>query len=493
MPSSRICSITAELLICLVLASACQRWTAGSAPSPTPAVPSIDAAGTARAPIGDEARAFPGAEGFGASTPGGRGGRVLAVTNLNDAGPGSLRAAIETSGPRIVVFRVAGTIQLILPLDIREPYITIAGQTAPGHGITLRDAATAADPLMDIRTHDVIVRYLTLRAGPPAAGDAMNISGLKHSTYNIVVDHNSMSWGVDQVFATWYDVRDVSIQWNIFSEGLKCSNHPEGCHSNGPMLGSYASNEQGDPPGASGISFHHNLAAENGERNPLVKTGGICDVVNNVAYDAFGTFSHVDMDRQLAMIPVNYVGNYFIPGPDTVPGKYGIRAINPGPFGTEIYVEGNIGPHRSEDSLPQIDIVNPDSRQYVTATRHPAASITATSALEAYRSVLANAGANAGLACDGTWFDRQDSIDNRVIHAIRQRTGKVINDPSEVGGWLDIPPATPCADSDADGMPDAWEQRFGLNPSNPADANADANGNGYTNIEEFLNGYRPIP
>jgi len=162
---------------------------------------------------------FPGAEGFGTSTAGGRGGNVIQVTNLNDSGPGSLRFAVDADAPRIVVFRVAGTIELKTSLVISNPFITIAGQTAPGSGITLRSASAEVEALIQIETHDVIVRFITLRAGPPSAGDAMQILASKsHETYNIVIDHNSMSWAVDRNLSTWYDVHDISIQWNIFSE-----------------------------------------------------------------------------------------------------------------------------------------------------------------------------------------------------------------------------------------------------------------------------------
>jgi pectate lyase len=436
--------------------------------------------------------AFPGAEGFGANTPGGRGGKTILVSNLNDSGPGSLRAAIEAKEPRIVVFRVAGTIKLESSLDITSPYITIAGQTAPGGGITLRNIHARADPLIAINTHDVIVRYLTLRTGPPAAGDAMGIISRSHDAYNIIIDHNSMSWGVDQVFATWYDVHNISIQWNIFSEALDCSIHPKGCHSKGSLLGSYASDENKNQPGAKNISFHHNLMAHNGERNPLIKTSGVCDVVNNVVYNPFGTFSHVDMDRQLALIPVNYIGNYFKVGPDTTLGKYGIRAINPGEFGAQIFVQGNIGPHREEVALPEINIVDPNSRQYVTNSRNPAPRVTTTTAVEAYIAVLENAGAKLGLNCDGSFFDRRDEIDKRIINDVVHGTGKIIDDPLEVGGWLTIPLATPCDDADLDGMPDAWEKIFGFNPNDPFDSRVDNNGNGYTNLEDYLNGASPI-
>ncbi len=430
---------------------------------------------------------------MGSESKGGRGGQVIEVTNLNDDGAGSLRAAIETSGPRIVVFRVAGTIELQSSLVVSNPYITIAGQSAPGQGITLRDVSAEVEALMEIETHDVVVRYLTLRGGPPSAGDAMQIlASASHDTYNVVVDHNSMSWAVDRDLSTWYDVHDVSIQWNLFSEALNCSINPKGCHSKGVLLGGYASDESKDKPGAYNISFHHNLMAHDGERNPYIEAAGIVDVVNNVAYNPFGTFSHVDMVDQLAQDRVNYVGNYYKPGPNT-DVKYGIRAMNPGAQGAGLFVKGNIGPQRENDNLPDINIVNPDSREYVVPVPFPAAAITTTSALEAYDQVLADAGATKSLDCNGNFVDRRDAIDTRIVADVTNGTGKIIDDPSQVGGWLTIPPASPCVDSDHDGMPDAWELKYGLNPQDPSDASKDANEDGYTNIEEFLNGTRPIP
>jgi len=491
----RLLYLFGEILSLVLLLSACQSMIYRSASSaqsvrntplipassPLPLTPTLTQSGAINA------YAFPGAEGFGSSTPGGRGGKVIAVTNLNDSGQGSLRAAIEAPGPRTVIFRIAGTIKLQSTLDITEPYITIAGQTAPGAGITLRDIDADADPLMRIETHDVVVRYLSFRAGPPAAGDAMNIDTRTHLTYNIVVDHNSMSWGVDQVFATWYDVHDISIQWNIFAEALDCSIHPKGCHSKGPMLGSYSSDKNRNQPGARNISFHHNLMAHNGERNPLVKTSGVCDVVNNVVYNPVGPSSHVDMEYQLMSIPVNYIGNYFKPGPDTV-GRYGIRASNINSLGAEIFVQGNIGPHRWSDDVAEYQIVHPDTRRYLVESPHPAAPVTTATAFEAYHQVLADAGANVGLGCDGRFFQRRDAIDARIINDVINGTGKIIDDPLEVGGWLTIPAASPCQDTDLDGMPEVWEKMFDLNPNDPSDSGVDANGNGYTNLEEYLNG-----
>ena len=438
-------------------------------------------------------RAFPSAEGFGAMSLGGRGGRVIEVTNLEDAGPGSLRAAVEAEGPRIVVFRLAGTISLQSSLMITHPFITIAGQTAPGQGITLRDINSAVEALILIETHDVVIRYLTLRAGPPSPGDAMMIqSSNTHDTYNVVIDHNSMSWAVNRDLATWYDVHDISIQWNIFSEGLNCSINPKGCHSKGALLGGYASDENKDKPGASNFSFHHNLMAHNVERNPLVSTSGVTDVVNNVVYNPAGSFSQVDMQGQLAVIPANYVGNYFKPGVDTDPGKYGIKVANVGALGAKIYIQGNIGPHRLTDTQPEINIVDPTARRYIVPVRNPAAPISTTNAMDAYDQVLVGAGANMGLNCDGTFFSRRDAIDTRIVNDVINGIGKIIDDPSQVGGWLTISPADPCTDSDHDGMPDAWEEKYGFNPNDPSDANQNANGNGYTNIEEFLNGTDPL-
>jgi pectate lyase len=435
---------------------------------------------------------FPEAEGFGTMTVGGRGGDVIEVTNLDDSGPGSLRAAIKAAGNRIIIFRVAGTIELESSLVIENPYITIAGQTSPGQGITLRGIKPEVEALILIKTHDVVIRFLALRAGPPSAGDGMMIlTSAAHDTYNIVIDHNSFSWAVNRNLATWYDVHDITIQWNIFSEGLNCSIHPKGCHSKGVLLGGYASDENKDKPGAGNISFHHNLLAHNGERNPLISTSGVTDVVNNVAYNPFGSFSHVDMQNQLTVIPVNYVGNIFKAGVDTDAGKYGVDIASKKILGAHIYVLGNIDQHRTADTQAEIDMVDPDARPFVVSVRNPAVAITTSSVFEAYDQVLAGAGANMGLSCDGTFFSRRDAIDTRIVNDVLTGTGKIIDDPSDVGGWLVMASATPCTDADHDGMPDVWEENNGFNPADSLDGSKDADEDGYTNVEEFLNGTDP--
>ncbi|HTP02654.1 MAG TPA: hypothetical protein VMJ64_14860 [Anaerolineales bacterium] len=491
--TSRLVLIATTAVLLAGCSAAPQDPTSATATVSSVTIPTQSPATATAKPAPADIPAFPGAEGMGARSKGGRGGQVIEVTNLDDSGPGSLRAAIDASGPRTVVFRVAGTIELQTGLKVRNPFITIAGQTAPGGGITIRDVNAAAENLVEVQTHDVVIRYLTLRAGPPSAGDAMQVlASANHDTYNVVIDHNSMSWGVNRDLSTWYDVHDVSIQWNIFSEGLNCSINPKGCHTKGVLLGGYASDESKSQPGAYNLSFHHNLMAHDGERNPYIEAAGVVDVVNNVAYNPSGTFSHIDMVDQLAQDQVNYVGNYYKPGPDTEV-KYSIRALNPGTPGAGIYVKGNLGPQRQEDNQPDIEVVNPDSRQFVVSAPYPAAPVTTTSAQQAYQQVTADAGANKGLDCSGAFISRRDAIDTRIVSDVLNGTGKIIDDPSQVGGWLTIPPAVPCADADHDGMPDAWEAKYGLNPNDPSDGARDANADGYTNLEEFLNGTRPTP
>jgi pectate lyase len=391
---------------------------------------------------------------------------------------------------------VGGTIVVDSDIKINNPYITIAGQTAPGGGITLRNnPSSQMYTTLDIRTHDVILRYLTIRPGPPPAtggGDAVGIGTQKPNVYNLMIDHCSFSWAVDEVFCTWYAVKNISIQWSLFSEGLNCSTHPKGCHSKGVLLGSHASDEKNTQLGAANISFHHNLLAHNVERNPWISASGLVDVVNNVIYNPDGTFSHVCLTSK-SIMPVNYVGNYFKPGPNTIVGgpKYEVKTKADGGYGAAIYLKGNIGPRRTSDSLPETACIAPESLSYVVETRHAAAAVRTTSAAEAYTTVLNEAGAKKGLDCSGRFFDRRDAIDSRVVMDVRNGTGKVINHPSEVGGWLTVAGGDACIDSDHDGMPDGWEQAQGLNPNDPTDRNLDPDGDGYTKLEEYLNGANP--
>ena len=433
-----------------------------------------------RAPTAPSVPAFPGAEGFGANSVGGRGGRVIEVTNLNDSGPGSLRAAVEAKGPRIVVFRTGGTIELYSSLVIDNPYITIAGQTAPGGGITLKNHPSNRGAPLIIKTHDVIIRHISSRPGASTQEacclDAIQIIG---SAYNVIIDHCSISWATDEVMSASIAPHDISIQWSIIAEGLADSTHEKGPHSMGMLF-----KQSRD------ISVHHNLLAHNVRRNPKINTGGLVDVVNNVIYNSGSTVSRPK--DEFNRVRVNYVGNYFRRGPDSASGKYFIKTEDhANDFGFEIFVQGNITPHRPRDDMDESLVVSPDDRKWIVLTRYGAPLVTTTSALEAYEQVLANAGATIGLDSQGNSYWRRDTVDERIVNDVRNGTGRIIDDPSEVGGWPELAAGTPPADTDHDGMPNEWEVRYRLNPNQPSDGPADADGDGYTNVEEYLNGTKP--
>jgi len=217
--------------------------------------------------------AFPGAEGFGAQTPGGRGGKVIPVVNLNDSGPGSLRAACEAEGARIVIFRVAGIIDLKKNIKVTEPFLTLAAQTAPGDGICLRGFA------LEIRTHDVIVRYLRSRpgAGSGKEVDAMDVGSGAH---DVVIDHCSATWAVDENLSPSGSISNVTVQWCLIAEGLNHSIHHKGAHGYGSLVRAVG-----------GLSLHHNLWAHNNARNPRLGENyhqppyPTFDVRNNVIYN----------------------------------------------------------------------------------------------------------------------------------------------------------------------------------------------------------------
>ena len=431
--------------------------------------------------------AFYGAEGFGAGSLGGRGGKVYEITNTNDSGSGSLRSCVEASGPRICVFKTGGLISLNSPLSIKNPYITIAGQTAPGGGITIKLGSSTEVFL--IKTHDVIMRYITVRPGPGGENHGNQIAANGVEVYNIMIDHNTYSWGVDSDIETWYRVVNTSIQWSIISEPLDCSTHSKGCHSKGLMIGGYAGGEGSNTKGSENISILHNLIAHYGERGPLIQACGIVQIVNNISYDPLWTFAHQQLNCPNYTSYVNWIGNYHKLGPDstsTTDLKV-IPADNGTMYAGKVYVQGNIGPSRKTSSQPDSDWVNSGSRSFIVTLPAIAPIVTTTDALTAYNSVLANAGNNAGLNCDGTWFARRDAIDTRIVNDVINGTGHIIDNPSEVGGWITPASGTPCLDSDHDGMPDVWELAHGLNPNNIADGNQIFS-SGYTNLEEFLNG-----
>ncbi|MBN1362752.1 MAG: hypothetical protein JW993_19290 [Sedimentisphaerales bacterium] len=437
--------------------------------------------------------AFPGAWGGGMFTTGGRGGEVIEVTNLNDSGSGSLRAAIEREGPRVVVFRVAGIIQLQSNLDIDNPDITIAGQSAPGDGICL------ANHSLNINTHNIILRHLRVRRGRPEGGQGSdNIGGNPEG--RIIVDHCSTSWGMDENLSLYRYMKplprggtvklpteNVTVQYCISSEALNAGNHAFG--------GTWGGRDS---------TFHHNLFACNTGRNPSIGMSGEFDYRNNVIFN----WRHRTMDGGDETSMINVINCYYKPGPaanrdmiSTIarieqrdmyspgnrwrPGNwYPEAAPRPGKW----YVAGNI-----VEGFPEVTANNwkgmrgPEEIARVN-TPFEGWPVNQETALEAFESVLAKAGAT---------LPRRDAVDVRVTNMVR--TGEVmteagiVNDPKEVGGYPDysftsdeVP-----ADSDHDGMPDAWEKTHSLNAQDVSDGPLDTDGDGYSNLEEYLNGTDP--
>ncbi|HET9907728.1 MAG TPA: hypothetical protein VFQ23_13835 [Anaerolineales bacterium] len=450
--------------------------------------------------------AFPGAEGFGAQSLGGRGGRVIEVTNLNDSGPGSLRECVNAQGPRTCVFRIGGTITTQSEIIVTNPYLTIAGHTAPGGGITLRAAQNYHEEPFIINTHDVIIRYVRFRAGAAAVpGSSRRSLTISNGAYNIMIDHCSFSWATDQPLLLIDGVRNTTIQWSIVSEALANSTHmEEGVfqeHSTGLSVSgkNYRSTQR-----TGNITIHHNLLAHNGGRNPQNAGYGLEDVVNNIIYN-WGGQGFTTHDLQ-ANVPSNIVANYFKAGVNSTGAEIRASHTNDANTGPQIYVYGNIGPRRPSDTLPHINSVSSGDQIYVVPNRFPAPAVTTTSADVAYRNVLLKAGVRIPML---------DAVDKRILEEVKNGTGKIIDcvsaneltspincasrvyvspadytrygisDPLDSKGWPVLAAGTPPQDTDHDGMPDTWESARGLNP-NTNDSAQDRNGDGYTNIEEYL-------
>lgn len=459
-----------------------------------------------------EVPAFPGAEGGGAYSFGGRGGKVIVVTSLADSGPGTLRAACEQGGARTVVFNVAGIIKLKTPLIIRAPYITIAGQSAPGDGVCV------AGESVWINTHDVIIRFMRFRRGETWVGRRDDAIG-GNPVGNIMIDHVSASWGLDENMSMYRHMYNdstgkteeklgtvnITIQNSIFSEALDTWNHAFG-----------------STLGGENCTFMRNLWADNAGRNPSIGWNGVFNFANNVVFN----WVHRSTDGGDYKALYNIINNYYKPGPLTPKDSpVGYRILKPESgrsklpyvvFG-RVHMEGNIveGNERvtkdNWDGGVQIEGKDGNEMDFETAKTyfakmrydkpHPMAKISILPTQTAYNYVLENVGAT---------LPKRDPVDTRVIEQVR--TGKIsylknvtlpstqfehrrlpidsykqgiITDISQVGGYPDYK-GTPYKDSDKDGMPDDWETKNGLNPNDPSDASKYTS-TGYTNIENYLN------
>lgn len=429
--------------------------------------------------------AFPGAEGYGRFATGGRGGDVFIVTNLADAGPGSLREGLRSAtGPRTIVFEVAGTIELKSRLELDKSRITIAGQTAPGDGITLKDFTFQIK-----NATNVIVRYLRVRLGDEnkakgakGGDDAFNSNDIDQ----MIIDHCSLSWAIDGT----HDLRrggNVTVQWCILSEALNRSLHNKPEHA---MCASYR-----DLSG--NLSLHHNLYSTCRDRHPTLGSAQnppryIVDFRNNVIYNwsASGTANFADHF-------INCVSNVWRPGPMSDPAKLPIAMKGSLPDLAKGFMQGNVFDEREDltrDNYAALDF----KRWLREGTNYKYAGTvadwqTATSpvlAADTPRTQTAREAAELVLARAGASLPR-DAVDKRVTDDVRNRRGKLLDSQREVGGWPVLQSKLAPADTDRDGMPDAWEKAHGLNPNNSADRNADRTGDGYTNLEEYLNSLCP--
>ncbi|MEW6355381.1 MAG: pectate lyase [Planctomycetota bacterium] len=427
--------------------------------------------------------AFPGAEGFGASALGGRGGRVVEVTTLANDGPGSLRQACYAEGPRIVVFRIGGLIELQTDIKISNPFLTIAGQSAPGDGICLKSGT------LRVCTHDVVIRFIRARVGDGPSGvspenrDALKIEG--SDVHNIMVDHCSFSWAIDENVSTWATPHDITIQWCIVAEGLLWSLHPKSHaakgkvpHSMGLLIGRSTNR----------VTIHHCLMAHNNMRNPLLQIDSVqspsdLDCRNNVVYN-FGTCASVAAGN----IRLNYMGNYLKRGTNSTSEKeLAIDLDRKGSGGCpQVFLAGNIGPNNldgRDDNWKMVwDMKTLGEGKVRVKEPFPFPGATTEDAHASYEAVLLSAGATRPV---------RDAVDARIVKDVREGTGRIINSTSEVGGWPEYRSAAPLPDSDHDGIPDEWETAHGLNPNDPSDGPKDKDGDGYTNVEEFLNETQP--
>lgn len=407
--------------------------------------------------------AFPGAEGFGAFAEGGRGGAVLFVTTLEDydAGtapiPGSLRAAVEAAGPRTILFRTSGNIELKRILEIRNPRVTIAGQSAPGEGITIRNYG------IDVAAPHVVLRYLRVRPGDVSG---MELDAINVRSTDVIIDHCSASWATDETVSVIEGSSNVTVQWSLVTESLNNSVHVKGEHGYGSLISTTGN-----------VSVHHNVYAFHKSRNPRPRDV-LLDFRNNVVY-GWGDRAGYNGDDSAR---INYVGNYLIP---LSYSDNADLAFTAGGNDTRLFLEGNVLRHTDGGDRTGWSLVEgpagtgSTAEQTLSAGRPFAVAPSATHAAQtAFDLVVSVAGATR---------PTRDAVDGRVVDLIRDGHGAIINSQDEVGGWPALAGGPLPPDEDNDGMSDAWEDRFGLDSSDSNDHALDLDGDGYTNLEEYLN------
>jgi hypothetical protein len=375
-------------------------------PLPDPPVPLWRAHPAYPLAIGAGEPVFPGAEGYGAYSRGGAGGRTIAVENLRDSGPGSLRAAVEAEGPRIVVFRTGGAIALQTPIEVRHPWVTIDGHDAPSGGITLRGHGIA------VRTHDVVLRYFRIRLGDEGVASAVNYQAgegedalrFEDGTRDAIADHLSLGWTTGKIVTSTLMADRITIQWCILSESLNFAGH------------GYAA-----LAGGNRVTWHHNLFAHNYSRNVRFQGALSADFVNNVVYDWGETAAYGEFDR------LNYVANYLKPGPSTTqkPPFFhrGDAAVLPG----SVYLSGNVmegEPRVTDDNWRGMGYYYLDRESLNAAGPFPAPPVKIEDARAACERILAAA---------GDTLPARDAVDARVTREVREGTGRIIRWVREAG------------------------------------------------------------
>lgn len=400
---------------------------------------------------------------------------MIQVTNLADSGTGSLRACMEATGARTCIFRVAGTIELLSQIRVTSGQLTVAGQTAPGGGIAIRNAPSnlTGSPLF-LQAPNLIIRDIRVRPGPTSGTrqDTTDAITVDSGAQNTIIDHVSLSWATDEVFNSTKASGNITLQWSLVYEGLSRSTHIQGEHSKGVFVE------------GSNISLHHVYMAHATDRMPNAGTGSRIDIVNTVSYDMrekahqyFSNLQNQNNPNSGQTRLANIISNWVSFGPSTLRGTpvYGgdyVVEFSTFPRNAQLFLQGNIDGRRNSNSVDNRLFLDPNDWSFAVNSLIGVLSVQQfTDAQQAVRDTLTFAGA---------W--PRDATDQRIIANFRSCAGRIIDSPSEVGGWPALPGGTAYADADADGMDDAWESATGL-----TNANADADGDGFTNLEEFLN------
>ncbi|MEL6338760.1 MAG: hypothetical protein AAFQ65_02565 [Myxococcota bacterium] len=425
--------------------------------------------------LNERAVAFPGAVGFGAEATGGRFGRVLKVTQLGDSGSGSLRWALEQSGPRIVVFETGGVIELKDRIDVLHGDLTLAGQTAPGDGIVVRGAR------LRILADNVIVRGMRFRPGHSGDGekfsdrDCLSISttgqvaGFRGEVNNVVVDHNSCSWSTDEMMTVWGRASNITFSNNLLAEALRNAKHPEGSHSMGLLVATSSDSDRAPRR----VSVARNLLANSDYRCPAIRKTREFEFINNFCFNFFHRSESYGSNNE-----AHFIKNYYENAGNGRDDGKSQAAIIRSQSGDTFFLDDNRDNERVTSSADsQLDLT-PGAGSIRSTPVFSGSGVPEFDVQDVRSELLATAGAR---------WPRRDDTDQRILTDVRDGFPRRVNDVGEVGGYPTYSEGQAPTDSDGDGMPDDFEEQYGLDPTRN-DAAGDTDRDGFTNIEEYING-----